>query len=520
MSLRAVLLALTLTALATSAHAQHVTGGKLVSAKADADGIRAWKGLPYAAPPVGALRWKPPAPVVAWKGERATDRFGPNCAQPKVYDDIDPYTPSMSEDCLYLNVWSPAKTREALPVFFWIHGGGYGAGSGAEPRHDGVALAKKGVVVVTINYRLGAFGFLAHPALTRESPHRASGDQALADMIAALRWVQANIALLGGDPDRVTIAGESAGSDAVSRLMASPQAKGLFHQAIGESGSAFGTLGRDETLAMGEANGLALGRDLGGDSLAAMRRRSTEQILAAVTAPTARLAFRPILDGWILPSSAAEIFAAGRQSDVPLLVGWNRDEGSLLEGGVFAGRTLPEALKLTFGDRAAEAAKLYPHETPDQMVRSRINFAGDAWMGLPTWSWAVAQTRTGKAPVYAFRFDHAPKTPDGWFGEGNRGKSLGAFHSAEIVYVFNHPDNGGAWSVDDTDRRVADVMSSYWANFVKTGDPNGPGLPVWPVYDPAGDARKLIIDADTRVIADDDQPRLKFLQAQARRARR
>ncbi|WP_419255032.1 carboxylesterase/lipase family protein [Caulobacter sp. ErkDOM-YI] len=520
MPLRAVLLALTLTALATGAHAQHVTGGKLVPAKADSDGIRAWKGLPYAAPPVGALRWKPPAPVVAWKGERATDRFGPNCAQPKVYSDIDPYTPSMSEDCLYLNVWSPAKPREALPVFFWIHGGGYGVGSGAEPRHDGVALAKKGVVVVTINYRLGAFGFLAHPALTRESPNRASGDQALADMIAALRWVQANIALLGGDPDRVTIAGESAGSDAVSRLMASPQARGLFQQAIGESGSAFGTLGRDETLAMGEANGLALGRALGDDSLAAMRRRSTEQILEAVTAPTARLTFRPILDGWILPRRAAEIFAAGQQSDVPLLVGWNRDEGSLLEAGVFAGRTLPEALKLTFGDSAAEAAKLYPHDTPDHMIRSRINFAGDAWMSLPTWSWAVAQTRTGKAPVYAFRFDHAPKTPDGWFGEGNRGQSLGAFHSAEIVYVFNHPDNGGAWSVDDTDRRVADVMSSYWANFVKTGDPNGPGLPLWPVYDPEGDARKLIIDADTRVIADDDQPRLKFLQAEARRARR
>jgi para-nitrobenzyl esterase len=516
MSLRAVLLALTLTvpaltALAVPAHAQHITGGKLVPAKADADGIRAYKGIPYAAPPVGNLRWKPPAPVVPWKGERPTDAFGPNCVQPKVYNDIDPYTPSMSEDCLYLNVWSPAKKRESLPVFLWIHGGGYGAGSGAEPRHDGVALAKKGVVVVTINYRLGAFGFFAHPELTKESPNRASGDQALADMIAALRWVQTNIVLLGGDPDRVTIAGESAGSDAVSRLMTSPQAKGLFQRAIGESGSAFGTMGRDDTLAAGEANGLAFGRALGGDSLAALRRRSADEILATWTAPKARFAFRPILDGWILPTGAAETFATGRQSDVPLLAGWNRDEGSLLEGGVLGTKTLPDALRATFGERADQAAKLYPSETPEQMARSRINFAGDAWMGLPTWSWAVAQARTGKAPAYVYRFDHIPRTPDDWFGDSFKGKSLGAFHSAEIVYVFNHPDNNGLWPVDDTDRRVADQMSSYWANFVKTGDPNGPGLPTWPVYAPDSDARKLVIDADTRAITDDDQPRLRFL---------
>ncbi|WP_421737367.1 carboxylesterase/lipase family protein [Caulobacter sp.] len=511
MSFRAAFIALTLTALATVASAQTVTGGRLAPPKADAFGIKAYKGVPYAAPPIGDLRWRAPAPVVAWTGERRTDRFAPNCLQPKVYADLDPFTPGMSEDCLYLNVWSPAKTGGSLPVFFWIHGGGYAAGSGAEPRHDGVALAKKGVVVVTINYRLGPLGFFAHPELTRESPNRASGDQALADMIAALRWVKANIALLGGDPDRVTIAGESAGSDAVSRLMSSPQAKGLFHRAIGQSGSAFGTLGRDDSLADAEAAGLRFAKAFGGDDLAALRRRSSAEILAMWTSPGLNVPYRPILDGWILPKGAAETFAARQQNDVPLLTGWNRDEGSLMEGGVFGAASLADTLKIRFGDRATEAAKFYPSETPEQMIRSRISFAGDAWMGLPTWSWAVAQTRSGKAPTYLYRFDHAPKVPADWFGANNRGKSLGAFHSADIVYVFDHPEIIGTWTTDATDRRVADQMSSYWVNFAKTGDPNGPGLPVWPAYAPEGDARKMLIGAETGATPDPDLARLRFL---------
>ena len=508
---RAALLVLALTALAASAHAQTVTGGRLAPPRADAFGIKAYKGVPYAAPPIGDLRWKAPAPVIAWSGARPTDRFGPNCVQPKRYADLDPFTPGMSEDCLYLNVWSPAKKGEALPVFFWIHGGGYGAGSGAEPRHDGVALARKGVVVVTINYRLGPFGFLAHPELTQESPNKASGDQALADMIAALRWVRANIALLGGDPDRVTIAGESAGSDAVSRLMTSPQARGLFQRAIGQSGSAFGTLGRDTSLAAGEANGVAFAKAFGGDDLAALRRRSEAEILAMWTASDTGLRFGPILDGWILPRGAAETFAAHQQSDVPLLTGWNRDEGSLMEGGVFGAASLADTLKVRFGDRAAEAAKFYPSDTPDQVSRSRINFAGDAWMGLPTWSWAAAQARTGKAPTYLYRFDHPPKVPDDWFGAGNRGKRFGAFHSADIVYVFDHPEIVGSWTLDAVDRRVADQMSSYWVNFAKTGDPNGPGLPAWTTYAPDGDARKMLIGAETGAAADPDLARLRFL---------
>ena len=492
-----------------------VTGGEIAAAPAAPDGVRVYKGLPYAAPPVGERRWKPPAPVQPWTGVRPIDAYAPNCLQPKRYGDVDPFTPSMSEDCLYLNVTTAAKVGETLPVFFWIHGGGYGAGSGSEPRHDGEALARKGVVVVTINYRLGVFGFMAHPELTAESPRHASGDQALADMIAALRWVKANARTFGGDPDNVTIVGESAGSDAVSRMMVSPEAKGLFHRAIGESGSAFGMTSGDQTLAQGEAVGLAFAKSMGGDDLARLRARSSAEILAAWNAPDTDFGFGPTLDGWILPASAAQTFAARQQADVPLLVGWNRDEGSLMEGGMFATRGLQQVLAGRFGPRAGEALALYPVDPPATARASQQTYAGDVRMGLPTWRWAMAQTKTGKSPVYVYRFDHAPKVPADWFGAANRGKDFGAFHSADIVYVFDHPEILKAWTTDATDRRVADQMSSYWVNFARTGDPNGPGLPPWAPYTPDASPKKLLIGPDTRLVADPDIARLRLLESAA-----
>jgi para-nitrobenzyl esterase len=498
--------------LATSAAAQtlKVTGGEIAQAAPTTDGVRVYKGLPYAAPPIGERRWRPPQPVTPWTGVRPTNAYAPNCLQPKRYDDIDPFTPSMSEDCLYLNVSTAAKPGEKLPVFFWIHGGGYGAGAGAEPRHDGEALARKGVVVVTINYRLGVFGFMAHPELTAESPRHASGDQALADMIAALRWVKANAATFGGDPDNVTIVGESAGSDAVNRMMISPEAKGLFHRAIGESGSAFSATRDDQTLAQAEAVGQAFARSLGSDDLKRLRARSSAEILAAFTAPNADFGFRPNLDGWILPASAAQTFAAREQSDVPLLIGWNRDEGSLF--GSFGNKTLQEVLAERFGARVGEALALYPVHTPAIEQASRQTYAGDLWMGLPTWRWAVAQTRTGKSPVYVYRFDHAPRIPDTWFGAANRGKDFGAFHSADIVYVFDHPEIIKAWTIDATDRRVADQMSSYWVNFARTGDPNGPGLPTWAPYSPDA-PKKMLIGPEPRLADDPDIARLRLLES-------
>lgn len=507
MTLRALALALTLLATPAAAQTLRITGGEIAAAPAAADGVRVYKGLPYAAPPVGERRWKPPEPVQPWTGVRPVDGYAPNCLQPKRYDDIDPFTPAMSEDCLYLNVTTAAKPSEKLPVFFWIHGGGYGAGSGSEPRHDGQALARKGVVVVTINYRLGVFGFMAHPELTAESPRHASGDQALADMVAALRWVKANAAAFGGDPDNVTIVGESAGSDAVSRMMISPEAKGLFHRAIGESGSAFGVMGQDQTLAQAEAVGTAFANSLGADDLKRLRERSSAEILAAFTAPKADFAFRPNLDGWILPATAAQTFAARRQSDVPLLVGWNRDEGSLF--GSFGGRPFKGVLTERFGAKTSEALALYPVEPAAVAQASQQTFAGDLWMGLPTWRWAVAQTATGKSPVYVYRFDHAPKIPADWFGAANQGKDFGAFHSADIVYVFDHPEILTAWTTDATDRRVANQMSSYWVNFARSGDPNGAGLPAWTPYDPAA-PKKMLIGPETRLADDPDIARLRL----------
>ncbi|HEY4113000.1 MAG TPA: carboxylesterase family protein [Rhizomicrobium sp.] len=488
----------------------HIDGGDIAIPAADIDGVRAYKGLPYAAPPTGSFRWREPQPVIPWSGVRATDRFGPNCLQPKVYNDIDPFTPSMSEDCLYLNVWTAAKPRERLPVFFWIHGGGYQAGSGSELRHDGTALAKKGVVVVTINYRLGVFGFLAHPELTAESPHHASGDYAFLDMIAALQWVQRNIAAFGGDPTRVTIAGESAGSDAVARLMASPLAKGLFQRAIGESGSPFGEWA-GEALSEAEANGVAFAHAMSGDDIAQLRARSSAEILALESEKQPEWQFDADVDGWFLPKPVPAIFAAGEQNDVPLIVGWNRDEGVFFHA---AGdnEKLAGYFVRKFGNESAQAARLYPAASPQEEERSRIDLGTDVNMGLPIWRWAMAQRTTGHAPVYLYRFDHAPPVPPEWFGKAMEGKFTGAFHSADIAYVFGHPDVMQGWRVTAEDRALADEISSAVAAFAATGDPNAAGLPQWPAYDPNAPQR-MIFDDPSHAAPDVDVVRRQFLNA-------
>jgi para-nitrobenzyl esterase len=474
-------------------HTIAIDGGE-IAVPAPVHGVRVYKGLPYAAPPTGELRWRAPATVPAWRGVRPVNQFGPNCLQPKVYLDTDPFTPSMSEDCLYLNVWTGTAAGAKRPVIFWIHGGGYIAGSGSAPRTNGAVLASKGAVVVTINYRLGVFGFLALPGLTAESPHHASGDYALMDMIAALKWVHRNIAKFGGDPANVTIAGESAGSDAVSCLMASPRAHGLFARAIGESGSAFGTMGPDVTLAQGEKAGETFAKVMGVSNIEALRRRTPAELLALWTSPVIQWHFGPITDGWVLPQSVRAIFAAGKQNDVPLLLGWNAQEGSLFQG-VLHGRTLPEALSATFGTRAAEAARFYPSATPEETQASLVRLAGDIAIAQPTWEWAMAQRRTGHAPVYLYRFDRAPPIPDDWFGNAFKGKKVGAFHSGEIVYAFGHPGIIPSWAATDTDRHIADLMSSYWVAFAANGDPNGDARAHWSPYDPKNGALRMVFDA-------------------------
>ncbi|MBV8107359.1 MAG: carboxylesterase/lipase family protein [Hyphomicrobiales bacterium] len=485
-----------------------IESGELAAPPPDVGGVRAYKGIPYAAPPVGPLRWRSPQPVAPWKGVRSADAFAPNSLQGVVFDDIDPTVCGVSEDCLYLNVWTPASpgSSDRLPVMVWIHGGGFVVGSGSEPRYDGTRLAKRGVLVVTLNHRLNALGFLAHPELTRESGHGASGNYGMLDLVAALRWVRRNIAVFGGDPDMVTIAGESAGSEAVSALMASPLAKGLFARAIGESGAMFATPSRSPApLAKVEADGIAFMRKVGAANLKDLREAPAEAILEAAPG----LGYRPIVDGRFLPKSPAAIFAAREQSDVPLMAGWNKDEGfnfTLLQGEA-KNRPYAGLVREIFGARTDDALRFYPGGSPEAEEASARALGGDLTIIHSTWAWIEAQKTTGKAEVFRFRFDRAPLTPQRWFGDRDS-KSAGAFHAGEILYVFDNL-HAFPWLISDADRALARLASSYWVNFVKTGDPNGPNLPLWPSF-----RSGLVMKLDTPASAalEDGRERQVFLR--------
>jgi para-nitrobenzyl esterase len=490
-----------------------VEGGLLEVPAPDASGVRAFKGIPYAAPPVGPLRWRPPQPVVAWSGARAVKAFGPNSMQGVVFDDIDPSVAGVSEDCLYLNVWTPAVgDGRVLPVMVWIHGGGFAVGSGAEPRYDGANLAARGIVVVTVNHRLNALGFLAHPELTAESPLHASGNYGMLDLIAALKWAARNIDAFGGNPGEVTIAGESAGSIAVSALMASPLAHGLFKRAIGESGAMFPSPGRTAAgLAEAERAGLEFARKAGAKTLAELRSKSAEDILAA----NPGMGFWPIVDGSFLSRSPAAIFADGAQNDVALLAGWNKDEGFnfTLLSGADGQSPYADRVRAIFGARADEALALYPAGAPSLDKKSARQLGGDLTIIHATWAWLEMQRKTGVSEIYRFRFDHAPRLPDDWFQHAPTAEA-GAFHAAEILYVFNNL-HAFPWLISEEDRRVADLISNYWLNFIKTGDPNGAGLPPWPSYRRSDNAF-MVIDVAAEVRPDEDRVRQAFLARAAR----
>jgi para-nitrobenzyl esterase len=485
-----------------------IEGGSLAAPPPSASGVHAYKGIPYAAPPVGPLRWRPPQPVARWNGVRSAEAFGPNSMQGIVFGDIDPTVCGISEDCLYLNVWTPASpgSSDRLPVMAWIHGGGFVVGSGSEPRYDGTRLAAHGIVVVTLNHRLNALGFLAHPELSRESGHGASGNYGMLDLVAALQWVRRHIAAFGGDPDKVTIAGESAGSEAVSALMASPLARGLFARAIGESGAMFATPSRSPApLAKAEAEGIAFMRKVGAANLKELREAPAEAILAAAPG----LGFRPIIDGRFLPKSPAAIFAAREQSDVPLMAGWNKDEGfnfTLLQGEA-AKRPYAGLVREIFGEHTEAALRLYPGGSPGAEQASARALGGDLTIIHPTWAWIEAQKATGEAEVFRFRFDRAPLTPQGWFGERDS-RSAGAFHAGEILYVFDNL-HAFPWLISDADRALAELASSYWVNFVKTGDPNGPNLPPWPSF---RTGRVMKLDAPASTAPEDGRDRQIFLR--------
>ena len=486
-------------------------GGAIAAPAPDAAGVRVYRGLRYAAPPVGILRWRPPQPAPAWTGIRSVATFGANALQGVVWDDIDPLAAGVSEDCLFLNVWTPAAPRggDRLPVMVWIHGGGFVAGSGAEPRYDGARLAARGIVVVTLNHRLNALGYLATPELTAESDHGASGHYAMLDLVEALGWVNRNIAAFGGDPGAVTIAGESAGSMAVSGLMASPLARGLFARAIGQSGALFASpANAPDSLGEAQAKGLAFMRKVGAGTLAQLRAAPAEAILAAAPG----LGFRPIVDGHVLPHPPAAIFAAGAQNDVPLMAGWNKDEGfnfTLLQGEG-AKRGFDAHLREIFGARAAQAAAHYPSGSPARDAASARLLGGDLTIVHGAWAWIEAQKTTGRAEIFRFQFDRAPLTPQGWFGARDS-REAGAFHAGEILYVFDNL-HAFPWLIDDADREVARLASRYWINFVRSGDPNGAGLPAWPsLRDP--EAAVMRLDAPPRAAPQDDRARHAFLAA-------
>ncbi len=473
--------------------------------------VRTFLGIPYAATTAGEQRWKPPAPAAKWSGTRKTTEFGPHCIQGAIYDDMVFHDPGPSEDCLSLNVWSPAKDATAkLPVMVWIHGGGYMAGTTSERRQDGQFLAQRGVVVVSMNYRLGVFGFLVLPELAAESGRNSSGNYGLLDQLAALQWVKRNIAAFGGDPENVTIFGESAGSFSVSALMASPVARGLFVKAIGESGAAFSAHGlKFKPLAEREQSDAEFAKtSLGSTVLKDLRAIPALKILdESLKAGGANQRFAPNVDGYFLPESVPAIFAAGKENQVSLLAGWNRDEGGLFEGALGdppAAAKLAAVAKKDFPEHEQEFLRLYSSSSEAEAVRSLMDYEGDSSIAWPTWRWLEAATSTGR-PVYRYRFDLA--LPSDVAGKPD----MGAYHSAEIEYVFGTLDSktGKPWRAED--RALSDLMQKYWTNFARNEDPNAMGLPVWPVYRAEAEWPVMHLDAVSKAEKDRQRERYIFL---------
>jgi para-nitrobenzyl esterase len=475
--------------------------------------VRAFKGIPYAAPPVGNLRWQPPQPAPKWKSTLSAKEFGPHCIQTVSYPDMIFHDPGPSEDCLTLNVWTPANAKPgSRPVMVWIYGGGFAGGGTSESRQDGQFLATRNVVVVSMNYRLGIFGFFALPELTAESPHHASGNYGLLDQTAALAWVKANIAAFGGDPANVTIFGESAGSISVSAQMASPLARGLFAKAIGESGGALYNSGpgAPSREAAEERSAAFAQTAFNTSTLANLRKLSADDILKAASAKTTPPPprFSPDTDGYFLPDSVASIYAAGHQAHVPLLAGWNADE---VRGQVLLAKTKPTAAaaQSDFGDNAQKFLALYPATTDAEALVSAGDFATDRFIAYATWRWLEAQVATGKAPVYRYRLDLGSP------GDKYHKAILGAFHSDDIEYVFNTLDSRPEAPWRPEDRKLANQIGAYWTNFARTGDPNGPGLPPWPTYNAAGKEgdqwQVMHLDANSEAKPDTQRDRYLFL---------
>jgi para-nitrobenzyl esterase len=478
---RLLLLILSGSAIASAAISEPVRldAGLVTGTSTSTEEVRVFKGIPFAAPPVGDLRWRPPQPAAHWDGVRKGDQFGPVCMQNRAPNS----TPAASEDCLYLNFWTCAKTAsEKRPVIVWTYGGGFTGGAGSEPRYDGEALAKKGAVVVTYNYRLGAFGFFAHPELTKESGHNASGNYGMMDMAEVLHWVQRNIASFGGDPARVTIDGESAGAFLVSAMVGSPEGKGLFKRAISQSGAWMGIgIGKMTTLGQGEEAGVKMAQAMGAGSLADLRAKSAADLFKNGHSGGI------IVDGWYIPEDLSATFAKGKENDVDVLVGSNRDEGTFFArpGTNVSAAQFATRAKERFGNLTPGFTKLYPAGTDADAAAAQLATTRDE-IGWHMRTWAQLQEKRGKDKAYLYFFTRVPPVAEGR-------PSRGATHTAELSYMFNNLAPGTPWT--DVDRKLADTMSSYWVNFAATGNPNGKGLPEWSLYSPK--AAQAMILGDT-----------------------
>ncbi|AHM61943.1 carboxylesterase [Flammeovirgaceae bacterium 311] len=507
------------------------TANGVVEGVTEKSGVRSFKGIPFAQPPVGELRWREPQPPKNWQGVRKADKFGPRAMQRPIFGDMNFRSDGMSEDCLYLNVWTSAKSdKERLPVLVYFYGGGFLAGDGSEPRYDGESMAQKGIVALTINYRLNVFGFMAHPELSKESPHGASGNYGLMDQQAALRWVQQNIAAFGGDPSRVTIAGESAGSYSVSAQMASPLSRDMIAGAIAESGSLL-SLQPITPLAEAEKAGATFAKSVGANSLAALRAMPAEQLLEATAKPeTPR--FSAVLDGYFFPSSPVEIFERGEQAKVPLLAGWNSEE---MNYRALMGQEAPspenyrKTVQKLYGDRAEEVLKLYPGTTEAEVLQSATDLAGDRFIGYSTWKLIDVHASTSNQPVYRYYYtrprpamraemgDAAPGLAGGVVKSTDQNAvklppAQGAVHSAEIEYAMGNLSTNTVFAWTPEDYKVSETMQRYFANFIKTGDPNGPGLPKWPAANAEDGGQVMYIDVNTEAKPDQTRTRYQLLE--------
>jgi len=492
-------------------------------------GLQTYFGVPFAKPPVGDLRWKAPQPAESWKGVLATKVFGPRPVQAIVFGDMNSRSNGLSEDCLYLNVWTPAKRdTKGLPVLVYFYGGGFVAGDASEPRYDGASMAKKGIVVVTVNYRLGIFGFFAHPELSKEASYKASGNYGLLDQALSLKWVQKNIAAFGGDPKKVTIAGESAGSISVSAQMASPLSRNLIAGAIGESGAGINPTLSPVPLAEAEKTGAEFAKNAGYTTLAQLRALSTRD-LYEIYAESKRFGFPTVVDGYFYPKTIPEIFKAKEQAQVPLLLGWNSAEipgMAFMQGLPYNEESYVKKVKETYPADSEEVVKLYPHSSAKEIELSATALASDRFIAYSTWKWFDLHRKNSKQPVYRYLYSKLrPPLADQSRTSGLAGgtvekgqeafkmpEPVGAPHACEIEYCMGNLDLVKEYAWTKEDYTVSATMLEYFANFIKKGNPNGDKLPEWPAAE-AQDTTPpvMIIDVQSKSIDAKDDARYVFL---------